>query len=69
VVRREGRTRQRAKGKLSRSFFLLRWDNVKRVRVLERCRVGQGEDVDVLVMRSWGSRSGASNGGDVGEGL
>jgi hypothetical protein len=39
----------------SRSFFLLRLGNVKRVRVLEQCGGGRGKEVDVLIVRSRGS--------------
>jgi hypothetical protein len=55
VVRRGGGARRRAKGKLSRSFFLLRLGDVKRVRIVEGYGGGRCEEVDVLVVRSRGS--------------
>src|ERR1700679_3726221 len=69
VVRRGGGARRRAKGKLSRSFFLLSRGDVERVRILERYGGGRCEKVDVLVVRSRGSRGGTSDRGDVGEGI
>jgi hypothetical protein len=68
VVRRGGGARQRAKGKLSRSFFLLRLGGVKRVRIMESYGGGRRKEVDILVVRSRGSRGGASKRGDVGKG-
>jgi hypothetical protein len=70
MVRWGGRARQRAKGKLSRSFFLLRLSDCERVRVLEEWRgAGWRKDVDVLIVWSRGSRGGANDRGDVGEGV
>jgi hypothetical protein len=69
VVRRGGGARWRAKGKLSRSFFLLRRGDVKRVRILKSYRGGWCKEVDVLIVRSWGSRGGASEGGDMDKGV
>jgi hypothetical protein len=69
VVRRGGGARRRAKGKLSRSFFLLRLGNVEWVRVGEGGgRTVRGKDFDVLVVRDGRSGGGASDRGDVGEG-
>jgi hypothetical protein len=68
MVRRGGGARRRAKGKLSRSFFLLRLVDVKRVRIVERYGGGRCEEVDVLVVRSRGSRGGTGKRGDVGKG-
>src|ERR1700677_2059423 len=69
VIRRGGGARRRAKGKLSRSFFLSRRGDVERVRILERYGGGRCEEVDVLVVRSRGSRGGTGNRGDVGKGV
>src|SRR6202789_1576915 len=69
VVRRGGGARWRAKGKLSRSFFLLSRGDVERVRILERYGGGRCEKVDVLVVRSRGSRGGTSDRGDGGRGV
>jgi hypothetical protein len=68
VVRRGGGARQRAKGKLSRSFFLLRLGDVKRVRIFECYGGGRCKKVNVLVVRSRGSRGGTGKRGDVGKG-
>jgi hypothetical protein len=69
VVRQGGGARRRAKGKLSRSFFLLRLGDVKRVRIVECYGGGWCKEVDILVVRSRGSRGRASEGGDVNEGI
>jgi hypothetical protein len=69
VVRQGGRARWRAKGKFSRSFFLLRLGDVKWVRVGEGGGwMVQGKDFDVLVVRDGRSRCGANDRGDVGKG-
>jgi hypothetical protein len=69
MVRRGGGARRRAKGKLSRSFFLLSLGDIERVRIFKCYGGGRCEKVDVLAVRSRGSRGGASEGGDVDEGV
>jgi hypothetical protein len=66
MVRRGGGARRRAKGKLSRSFFLFRRGDVKRVRIVESYGGGWCKEEYVLIVRGRGSRGGASEGGDVG---
>ena len=46
----------------------MRRGDVERVRILERCGIDRGENMDVLVVRSQGSRGGTGDGGNVGEG-
>jgi hypothetical protein len=69
VVRRGGGARRRAKGKLSRSFFLFRRGDVKRVRIVESYGGGRCKEEYVLVVRGRGSQGGTSEGGDVDEGV
>jgi hypothetical protein len=69
VVRRGGGARQRAEGKLSRSFFLSSLGDVERVRIVKCYGVGRYCKVGVFATGSRGSRDGASKGGDVDEGV
>jgi hypothetical protein len=46
----------------------LRLVDVKRVRIVESYGGGRCEEVDILVVRSQGSRGGAGDRGDVGKG-
>jgi hypothetical protein len=47
----------------------LRLGGVKRVRIMESYGGGRRKEVNILVVRSRGSRGGASEGGDVDEGV
>jgi hypothetical protein len=69
VVRRGGGARQRAEGKLSRSFFLSSLGDAERVRIVKCYGGGRYCKVGVFASGNRGSRGGASEGGDVDEGV